>query len=327
MQIKPVNYDAISTEKPAPISNVMTGGNGTIKILMNESLVSTDAVSKRYGDVVALDRVDLVVREGSVYGLIGPNGAGKTTMLAILAGLRKPSGGSTRIATTSVAVLPDTPQFDGWLTGREVVELSLSLQGGVSPRSAVEDVLSVAGLSEDADRRVRGYSRGMLQRLGIAAAVVTTPDLLLLDEPAAALDPAGRREVLDLVSAMKGRSTVLFSSHILDDVAEVCDDIGILRRGEMVYQGSLERLLDRYVGTGFGIRLRSGADDVRDALLREPWVTSVGVGPDETLAVAVSDVAEAERRLVQVLAVSGHPVVSVTKSESSLEQVFLEVTK
>ncbi|MFV1970582.1 MAG: ABC transporter ATP-binding protein [Acidimicrobiia bacterium] len=294
---------------------------------MNEPLVSTSAVSKRYGDVTALDRVDLVVRKGSVYGLVGPNGAGKTTMLAILAGLRKPSDGTTRIDTASVAVLPDTPQFDGWLTGREVVALSLTLQGDTSSRSAVDDVLGIAGLTEDADRKVRGYSRGMLQRLGLAAAVVTTPDLLLLDEPAAALDPAGRREVLNLVSAMKGRSTVLFSSHILDDVAEVCDDIGILRRGEMVYQGSLDGLLRRYVGRGFGVRLRSGADDVKDALLSEPWVTSVGVGPDETLAVVVSDVAEAERRLVQVLAASGHPVVSVTQSKSSLEQVFLEVTK
>jgi ABC-2 type transport system ATP-binding protein len=294
---------------------------------MNESLVVTSAVSKRYGDVVALDRVDLVVREGSVYGLVGPNGAGKTTMLAILAGLRKPSGGSTKIGTTSIAVLPDTPQFDGWLTGREVVDLSLTLQGGAPSRSAVDDVLGIAGLAEDADRKVRGYSRGMLARLGLAAAVVNAPDLLLLDEPAAALDPAGRREVLNLVSAMKGRSTVLFSSHILDDVAEVCDDIGILRRGEMVYQGSLESLLDRYAVRAFGVRLRSGADDVKDALLNEPWVTSVGVGPDETLAVAVSDVAEAERRLVQVLAASGHRVVFMTRSESSLEQVFLEVTK
>ncbi len=294
---------------------------------MNESLVVTSAVSKRYGDVVALARVDLVVREGSVYGLVGPNGAGKTTMLAILAGLRKPSGGSTKIGTTSIAVLPDTPQFDGWLTGREVVDLSLTLQGGAPSRSAVDDVLGIAGLAEDADRKVRGYSRGMLARLGLAAAVVNAPDLLLLDEPAAALDPAGRREVLNLVSAMKGRSTVLFSSHILDDVAEVCDDIGILRRGEMVYQGSLESLLDRYAVRAFGVRLRSGADDVKDALLNEPWVTSVGVGPDETLAVAVSDVAEAERRLVQVLAASGHRVVFMTRSESSLEQVFLEVTK
>jgi ABC-2 type transport system ATP-binding protein len=294
---------------------------------VNTPLVSTNALTKRYGDVVALDRVDLVVRPGSVYGLIGPNGAGKTTMLGILAGLREASDGTMHVGTHSVAVLPDTPQFDGWLTGREVVELSRTLLGATVPVSAVDEVLGVAGLADDADRKVSGYSRGMLQRLGLAATIVNEPDLLLLDEPAAALDPAGRREVLDMVSEMKGRSTVLFSSHILDDVQEVCDDIGMLRRGEMVYQGSLDGLLRRYGVAGFGVGLRSGADDVKAALLKEPWVTSVGVGPNETLAIGVSDIAEAETRLVQILADSGHPVVFVTNTAQSLEQVFLEVTR
>lgn len=294
---------------------------------MDIPVVSTDSLTKRYGDVVALDRVDLVVGEGTVYGLIGPNGAGKTTMLGILAGLRTASDGAIRIGSQSVAVLPDTPQFDRWLTGREVVELSRTLLGATVPVSAVDEVLSAAGLADDADRRVRGYSRGMLQRLGLAAAIVNEPDLLLLDEPAAALDPAGRREVLNLISAMKGRSTILFSSHILDDVQEVCDDIGILRRGEMVYQGSLDGLLRRYAVAGFGVGLRSGANEVKHALLEEPWVTSVEVGMDETLAIGVSDAAQAETRLVQILAESGHPVVFVTNSTHSLEQVFLEVTR
>jgi ABC-2 type transport system ATP-binding protein len=294
---------------------------------MNMSLVSTSSLTKGYGDVVALDRVDLVVSEGTVYGLIGPNGAGKTTMLGILAGLRRASDGTMHIGTRSVAVLPDTPQFDGWLTGREVIELSRTLLGDAVPVSAVDEVLGAAGLIDDADRRVRGYSRGMLQRLGLAAAIVNEPDLLLLDEPAAALDPAGRREVLDLISAMKGRSTILFSSHILDDVQEVCDDIGILRRGEMMYQGSLDGLLRRYAVAGFAVGLRSGANEVKDTLLEEPWVTSVGVGPDESLSIVVSDVAAAEARLVQILAASGHPVVFVTNSTHSLEQVFLEVTR
>jgi ABC-2 type transport system ATP-binding protein len=133
--------------------------------------------------------------------------------------------------------------------------------------------------------------------------------------------------VLDLIAAMKGRSTILFSSHILDDVQEVCDDIGILRRGEMVYQGSLDGLLHRYAVAGFGVGLRSGADDVRDMLLEEPWVTSVGVGPDETLSIVVSDTAEAETRLIQILAESGYRVLFVTNSTHSLEQVFLEVTR
>lgn len=291
------------------------------------NIVRTLAVSKTYGDVKALDRVDLEVPVGSVYGLVGPNGAGKTTMLGILAALRKPSSGSVEVGTASVGVLPDTPKFDGWLTGREVVDLARGLVGAEIPESRVDDVLEVAGLAQAANRPVRGYSRGMLQRLGLASVVVAEPELLLLDEPAAALDPQGRREVLNLIAEMRGKSTVLFSSHILEDVQEVCDEIGILRRGEIVYQGPLEELLRRYAGSTFGVSLRSGADEVKDALLLEPWVKSVDVGPDEKLAIAVSDATEAEKRLVQVLAASGHPVTSMIRGETSLEDVFLEVTR
>lgn len=294
---------------------------------MTEPLVLTDAVSKRYGDVVALDRVDLTVPQGSVYGLVGPNGAGKTTMLGILAGLRKPTSGSIHVGTTSVEVLPDTPQFDGWLTGREVVDLSRNLANNGTPASAVDEMLEAAGLADASDRRVKGYSRGMLQRLGLAAAVITRPDLLLLDEPAAALDPAGRREVLDLASEMRGRSTVLFSSHILDDVQEVCDQIGVLRRGELVYQGSLEGLIMRHGSQGYAVRMRSGADDVAQVLLAETWVKTVEVGPDGLLSIDVSDMDAAERRLIVILAESGDPVVSMTWASSSLEEVFLEVTQ
>jgi len=296
------------------------------RLVSVELLVNTDAVSKRYKDVVALDRVDLAVPRGSVYGLVGPNGAGKTTMLGILAGLRKPTSGSIHVGTKSVEVLPDTPKFDGWLTGTEVVELSRTLADNGTPESAVDSILGAAGLSDAAGRKTRGYSRGMLQRLGLAAALVGGPDLLLLDEPAAALDPAGRREVLNLVTAMHGRSTVLFSSHILDDVQEVCDEIGILTRGQLVYQGSLDGLLDRHVSNRFIVKLRSGAVRAADILNAEPWVVDATAGHGENVTVAVSSVREAERRLVVILASIGEPVVSVNPESTSLEEVFLEVT-
>jgi len=294
---------------------------------MSSVVVSSTGLTKRYGDVTALDRVDLEVTRGSVYGLVGPNGAGKTTMLGVLAGLRTATAGSTAVDTTSIGVLPDTPQFDRWLTGREVVSLSRNLAGDRVPASAVDDVLETAGLIDAAGRRVKGYSRGMLQRLGLASVIVNEPALLLLDEPAAALDPAGRREVLDLILALRGKSTVLFSSHILDDVQEVCDDIGILTRGQIMYQGSLEGLLNRFVLDTFVVKLRSGAEDVEQALASEPWVKNVLVEEDKKVVVDVADVATAELRLVQVLAAAGHRVVSVTKGTTSLEDVFLEVTR
>ena len=294
--------------------------NGGIAIL-------TNTVTKRYKDVVALDRVDLEVKAGSVYGLVGPNGAGKTTMLGLVSGLRAPTSGEVDIASPFIGVLPDTPQFDRWITGREVVELSRRRAHNGTRESAVDEILGTAGLAEASSRAVKGYSRGMLQRLGLAAAVVSEPDILLLDEPAAALDPAGRREVLDLVRALRGRSTVLFSSHILDDVQEVCDEIGILRRGELVYQGSLEGLLARHVKRSYDVRVGSGAARVAKNLESEDWVRSVEVTGDEGLSIGVSNLDAAQASLVQVLARAEVPVVHVRPGESSLEEVFLEVTK
>lgn len=207
---------------------------------MTRAVVEASGITKRYGKTLALDAVDLSVSRGSVYGLVGPNGAGKTTLLGVLAGLRTPSDGTFTIDANRVAVLPDTPKFDPWMTAREVVALSLSLASAEGDTDAVLDRTGLLGV---AGRRVGGFSRGMLQRLGLAAAVVGGPDLLLLDEPAAALDPAGRREVLDMVGDLRGDSTIIFSSHILDDVEKVCDAIGILNKGRLAYEGTLEDLV------------------------------------------------------------------------------------
>ncbi|MEA3511448.1 MAG: ABC transporter ATP-binding protein, partial [Actinomycetota bacterium] len=207
---------------------------------MTESIVEVSGITKRYGNTVALDAVDLSVRQGSVFGLVGPNGAGKTTLLGILAGLRKPTDGAFTVSARRLAVLPDTPKFDPWMTAREVVELSMNLAMAAHGPDAI---LERTGLLDVAGRRVGGFSRGMLQRLGLAAAVAGDPDLLLFDEPAAALDPVGRREVLDMVGDLRGNSTIVFSSHILDDVQQVCDAIGILNEGRLVYHGTLEELV------------------------------------------------------------------------------------
>jgi ABC-2 type transport system ATP-binding protein len=289
--------------------------------------VRTVNLGKEYGDTVALDSVDLTVAAGSVYGLVGPNGAGKTTLLAILSGLRRQTAGSIEVSSTNVGVLPDTPRFDTWLTAREVVDLARSLANGAIPGERVEEVLDDAGLAEAAGRKVGGFSRGMLQRLGVATAVVGEPDLLLLDEPAAALDPAGRREVLDLITRLRGRATVIFSSHILDDVQEVCDDIGILRRGELVYQGSLDGLLaDRRRVTTYEITVRGGGPVVGEALGRVGWVAAANVDGDH-ITLETEDREQAEQRLVAILASTGVPVVSVVPREPTLEDVFLEVTQ
>jgi ABC-2 type transport system ATP-binding protein len=295
---------------------------------VTEAVVTTRGLTKRYGAVTALEAVDLTVPRGSVYGLVGPNGAGKTTLLSILAGLRRASEGDVEltIPRARLAVVPDTPSFEPWLTAREVVALARNLATLPADGEAVERVLATTGLEEAADRRVGGFSRGMLQRLGLGAALAVEPALLVLDEPAAALDPAGRRDVLDLVAALRGDTTVVFSSHILGDVQQVCDAIGILRHGRLLFEGTTRELLVGRAAAAFSIRLRPPAGPAVAALEAEDWVTAVERPGEDRLRVTVSSVDAAEAGLVRVLAESGVRVVAITPVEADLEHVFLELT-
>jgi ABC-2 type transport system ATP-binding protein len=306
--------------------------------MTGDALIRTTDLRKVYGSRVALSDVDLAVPAGSVYGLVGPNGAGKTTLLGVLAGLRRATSGRIQVGLDrrKVAVLPDTPLFDPWLTAREAVDLARSLVAPQLPAGSVDAALRETGLQDAADRRVGGFSRGMLQRLGLATTVVGEPELLILDEPCSALDPAGRRDVLDLVARLGRRGTVLFSSHILGDVERVCDTVGVLREGRLLYQGSMDGLLTGHVAPAYRIRVRDGADPaggtdgagrVVDALRAEPWVSDVSRegGPNDVV-VGVRSIDEAERGLVRVLAGTGIRIVSVEPVEADLERVFLELT-
>lgn len=289
--------------------------------------VATRDLVKRYGDHVALDRVDLAVPPGTVYGLVGANGAGKTTLLSILAGLRRPTSGSVHVSAdpSRVAILPDAPRFEPWLTGREVVSLAADLAG--RGRDRIDEVLAGAGLADAASRRVGGYSRGMLQRLGMAAAVVPKPRVLLFDEPAAALDPGGRRDVLDLVRRLRGEATVVFSSHILADVQEVSDWVGILDHGRLAFQGPVADLLVRHAAPTYLVAVRLGLAEAEAALGRCPWVQGLERLDDRTLRVQVASLKDAEAGWAAALAGSGARVISVRPQAPTLEDIFLEVTR
>jgi ABC-2 type transport system ATP-binding protein len=290
-------------------------------------MIETTGLSKRYGPTIALEGVDLRVESGSVYGLVGPNGAGKTTLLGMLAGLRHPTAGNIRIDADphEVAVLPDTPRFEPWLTGREVVGLAQNLTSGGDDR--VETVLSEVGLGDAIDRGVGGYSRGMLQRLGLACTVVGSPKLVLLDEPASALDPAGRREVLDLIARLRGSATVLFSSHILADVQEVCDTVGVVDHGRLLFQGPIDQLLVGSAVPRYVIRCRSPLEGLAEELRRQDWVVDVESQSDDELIVSVASLEDAETRLMSSLAQAGARVVSFAPEAVSLERAFLELTR
>jgi len=292
-------------------------------------VITTTGLVKRYDGVEALSGVDLHVPKGTVFGLVGPNGAGKTTLLSILAGLRNPTAGTFTIAAdrSRIAVLPDSPRFEPWLTGREVVNLALALTAPDTPPERTDRVLEGAGIADAADRRVGGYSRGMLQRLGVAATVVSSPDLMILDEPASALDPTGRRDVLDLMRSVRGAATVLFSSHILGDVQEVSDWLGILDRGRLLFQGPADELMVDQVGPTYRIRLRDGHESATAALESEEWVDSVEEIGDRDLRVRVTSLDTAERELIPLLAGVGARVIAVEPESPTLEDAFLEITR
>lgn len=289
-------------------------------------VIATRGLRKVYGDHAALDGVDLAVPRGAVYGLIGPNGAGKTTALSILAGLRRPTSGTVDLGVPrrSIGVLVDTPQFEPWLTAREVVDLARHLTAPDLPPDRVDAVLAEVGLAQAADRRVGGFSRGMLQRLGLAGCLVGDPEVLLLDEPSSALDPAGRREVLDLVGRLGHTKTVVLSTHILSDVQQVADVVGVIDQGQLRFQGAIDELLARS-SVAYALHLRSGVAVVAAALRSQPWVREVVETAPGRLRVVVTDAHAAERGIPHILADHDLPLLALNPA-TDLESAFLELT-
>lgn len=290
------------------------------------AVVVTSGLGKVYGDTVALADVDLVVPRGATYGLIGPNGAGKTTLLSILAGLRRPTSGRLDLAVprTALGVLVDMPQFEPWLTAREVVDLARHLTAPNLPQGRVDQVLADVGLGDARDRRVGGFSRGMLQRLGLASCLVSDPEVLLLDEPSSALDPAGRREVLDLVGRLAHTKTVIPSTHILADVQQVCDTVGVIDRGRLRYQGPLQDLLAR-TSSVYLLHVRPPTNGLVAALSAQGWADEVVEQAPGRVRLVVTDATKAERDVPRLLAEQGQHLVSFTPA-TDLETAFLELT-
>jgi ABC-2 type transport system ATP-binding protein len=220
-----------------------------------EHLTKVFKIPMRRERVVAVKDLSVRVEPGEVYGLLGPNGSGKSTTLKILLGLVSPTRGQTKVfgedsalvrSRKDVGFVPENPYFYKFLSGAETVRFfgKLSGMGGVELENRVKELLELVGLSEAADRRVGSYSKGMLQRIGLAQALVQDPGLLVLDEPTAGVDPVGSREIRDLILSLKARGkTILLCSHLLSQVQEICDRVGILARGRLVREGRVEDLL------------------------------------------------------------------------------------
>jgi ABC-2 type transport system ATP-binding protein len=295
--------------------------------------VRARALVKRYKEVVAVDHVDLNVRAGDVYGFLGPNGAGKTTTLRMALGLITPTEGTVELfgrdplregarALDGVAGFVEAPRFYPYMTGRKNLEMLAALDGaGASER--IEEVLEIVELAPRGKHKVGGYSHGMRQRLGIAAALLRRPRLLILDEPATGLDPAGMRDMRALIRRLAGEGmTVLLSSHQLPEVQELCDRVAIVDRGKVVYEGALADL--RRQG-GASYRLRTTDDARALQVVRDQQGVEQAVEGEH----GVSFQAEEEHvgALSLALGQAGVGILALTPELATLEDLFFRLTE
>ncbi len=304
-------------------------------------MIQIKNLTKQYGAVRAIDNLNMTVEPGSIFGFLGPNGAGKTTTLRILTGLAKPTSGSAQVAGVNllkdarnlprhIGYLPEEPAFYPWMTPHEFLDYIGRLHGlSISERTArTKELLDLVNLAEAGKRRIGGFSRGMRQRLGLAAALVHHPEVLLLDEPVSALDPAGRKDVLELIEKLSGQCTILMSTHILADVERVCNVVGIIARGRIIVQSPREELLNRYVQPVF----ETDYDDVpalqrwTELLKKQTWVTSISI-EGRTARIVVNDIVQARNELLASVLAQNITPRRYEEMRPSLEDVFLQLVK
>lgn len=289
--------------------------------------IRTAGLRKVYGQTVALAGVDLEIPGRGVYGLVGPNGSGKTTAMELLVGLRRPTSGTieTGVPRDRIAYCPDIPEFEPWLTAAEVLEATLGLLGRPVAPGRIDEVLATLGLGHAARRRVGGFSRGMRSRLGLAVGLIGEPRILIADEPAAALDPAGRWEIIDLLAELGRTAAVVVSSHDLADVQRICDRIGILAEGDVVYQGSLDELLAQAPGV-WRVAVRPPGDALLAALRDSAWVRSAQALGRGEISIDIAEPDRAELELPRLLVETGSRLVALSR-EDSLQDAFFRLTR
>jgi ABC-2 type transport system ATP-binding protein len=299
------------------------------------TVIETAGLSKHYGPVVAVNDLTLTLRRGEVFGLLGPNGSGKTTTILMLLGLTDPTAGTVRVlghdpsrnpleVKRRVGYLPDSVGFYDDLTARENLRYTARLNGLSRPdaEARITEVLARIGLTQVADRRAGAFSRGMRQRLGLADVLLKRPEIAILDEPTAGLDPEAAHEFLSMIRDLRAHEiTVLLSSHLLHQVQAVCDRVGLFRQGRMVLEGTFEDLADRVLGGAYRIRVEVLRPDGLEPLLRTiPGVSALlqerpGVFTLEAQADCRTEVA---RRVVG----KGADLVTLTLERPSLDEVY-----
>ena len=311
-------------------------------------IISTQNLTKSYGKQQVVSNLNLAIPRGSICGFLGSNGAGKSTTIKLLLGLVQPTSGvgmvfDKNIVTDSVAIrervgfMAQSPSFYGYLTARETLQFvaSFFFSGSKTAIAArIEELIELVGLSGKADRPVKGFSGGEKQRLGIAQAAINDPELIILDEPASALDPLGRRDVLKILESFRDRSTVFYSTHILDDVQRVSDRVVILDRGRLIAQGRIEELLSGDSNL-FHMTVRGDGATIKDRLLTMPWINKIeletGVldltnSHTTKLLICVSDARRAETELLRLAIADNNTIVThFERSAHNLEDIFVNL--
>lgn len=295
------------------------------------NVVETYNLCKYYKEKKAVDNLNLEVPEGIIFGYLGPNGAGKTTTIRLLLNLAKPTNGYAVVLgedirrgknyLRDIGFLPDVPNFYNCFTAREYLSILADIIGVDKKR--VDEVLEIVDLKNE-KKRIGTFSRGMKQRLGIAQALLPNPKLLILDEPTSALDPQGRKEVLDLISSLRGEKTIFFSTHILSDVERICDRVGILKEGKLLLNDTIDNLKRKFSLRILHIEV-SNPNKLSERLRREMWIEDISFTNKNILQIKVKDVEKAQKDIPRIISEEDLLLHHFEFLEPSLEDIFFEV--
>ena len=309
----------------------------------DDYVIRTRGLGKSYpGGVTALTDLDLEVRRNSIFGFLGPNGAGKTTTIKLLLGLARPTSGSATLfgfdaerdtleVRRRIGYLAQDPRYYDYMTARATLRFTARFffEPGAALEQHIGDTLELVGLSDKADRPIKGFSGGERQRLGLAQAQISKPELLILDEPAASLDPMGRRDVLEVMAKLRAHTTIFYSTHILEDVQRISDTVAILNGGRLVAQAPIGELLAGSGHTTYVVDLGGVPEATRRRVAGLPWVVSLDEsGSNGTVQwhVAVSDDAAADATLLRtILADDSVRVLQFGRRRYQLEDVFMNL--
>lgn len=297
-----------------------------------EIVIEAQNLSKRYGNFVAVDQLNLTLRAGEVFGILGPNGSGKTTAILMLLGLTEPSAGSVRVLSydpqrqplqvkARVGYLPDQVGFDEELTAHDNLSYMARLNGLRHPQNRIAEALARMGLRDVANKKVGTFSRGMKQRLGVAEILLKHPRVVILDEPTLGLDPEAAREFLQIVRNLKAEGiTVLLASHLLPQVQVICDRVGLFYRGKMVLEGTVPQLAQQILGGAYRVHLRAEGGDLTSALQAIPNVVDVQRREAHLYELEARDDVRSEAARAVVTA--GGRLLGLGLEEPSLDEIY-----